>query len=816
MTGIWGKSRRGLTAGAASIILLTASAAAQTQTQSGAATGGAVTSGAAKTRSFAIAPQPLASALTAFGLAADMEVTYPAGLPGGARSPGVSGALAPLDALSRLLAGTGFAYRMTGATSVTLVPAPKAEGAEMLDPVNVDGAKETAWGPVKGYVATRSATGTKTDTPLLETPQSISVVTADRIQATGATNVKEALSYTAGIEIAPYGSDSRFDWISVRGFEAYTPGFYLDGLQVRNIDTWSVWRADSYGAERIEVLRGPSSVLYGQNGPGGVVNVVSKRPQDETSREVRAQIGSNSHRQLAFDFTGPADAEKKLTYRLTGVTQDAELPAGDMPNDRYFIAPAFTWRPNADTSLTALTQFSRVDAGVYTRTVPAVGSLVATPAGTKVPASTFTGEPGFNRLKQDQWAVGYQFEHRLNNGLTLRQNARYSEIDVDYRQVNPRNFVTVNANPADPANYRQITRRTSGSDEKSQSFVIDNQAQADLRFDDWRHTLLFGLDYQRTRVDIKAYSGGSAAILDLYAPVYGGPVVTPAPYMDGVATVAQTGVYFQDQIKFGERWAATLGGRYDWANVKNASRQDGAQTKQSDGKASYRAGLVYLHPNGLAPYLSYSESFMPISATDPVSGRPFAPETGRQYEAGLRYQPPGTGDSYSMALFDLKRRNYVTYDDNSTPRQTGEVTVRGLELEAAVQPIPQMNLVASYAWTPKADVTASANAAEVGKQLTAVSRHRLSVWADYRFDSGFKLGAGVRYVGPNRGMNETAPADVPGYALVDAMVGYDFGEWSVAVNARNLADKTYVASCAYSSCYYGEQRSVMATVSRRW
>lgn len=772
--------------------------------------------GAAGQISIDLPAQPLDRALTTLADRAGLRLAVRAGDVAGKTAPALKGEMTVGEALSRLLAGSGFIHHITESGTVTLVPAPTASGAEILGPVTVEGARESAWGPVRGYVATRSATGTKTDTPLIETPQSVSVVTADRIQATGATNVKEALSYTAGIEIAPYGSDSRFDWISVRGFEAYTPGFYLDGLQMRNIDTWSVWRAESYGAERIEVLRGPSSVLYGQNGPGGVVNVVSKRPLDEPFHEVRVQAGSDFHRQLAFDTTGPVNEGKTLTYRLTGVVQDAELPAGGMPNDRFFIAPAFTWRPDTDTSLTVLSQFSHVEAGAYTRPVPTVGSLVPTPAGTKAPAGTFTGEPGFNRLKQDQRAVGYLLEHRLNEGLTLRQNARYSDIDVDYHQVNGRNFVAVNTNAADPANYRWLSRRSSGSREKSQSFVIDNQAQAGLTTGALRHTVLVGVDYQRTRVDAAAYSGGVVRTLDLYAPTYGSPIVIPAPYLDGVSTVVQTGVYAQDQIKFDDRWVATLGGRYDWADVRNTSRLDGSRTTQSDGKASYRAGLVYLHPTGVAPYISYSESFMPTSTADPVTGKPFDPETGRQYEAGLRYQPPGTGDSYSVAVFDLKRRNYVTYDEDSMPRRTGEVTVRGLEAEAVVQPVANMNVIASYAWTPKADVTASSNPDEVGKQLAAVSRHRVSFWTDYRFASGFKLGAGLRYVGPNRGMNETAPKEVPGYTLFDAMVGYDFGDWSVAVNGRNIADKTYIANCAYTSCYYGEQRTVMATVSRRW
>lgn len=638
------------------------------------------------------------------------------------------------------------------------------------------------------------------------------------MEAIGATTLKDALGYTPGVSTTVYGADSRYDWVSLRGFDAYTPGFYLDGLPFRNNGNWGVWQTENYGAERIELLRGPSSVLYGQSGPGGVVNVVSKRPTAEPLHELQLQFGDHNRKQIAGDFSGPLDAEGKVRYRVTGLVRDSELPAGDMKDDRFYIAPSLTWKPSSDTTLTLLSHFIRTRAGVYTRARPAVGSLVPTAAGTTIPTSLFTSEPGFNHFNQDQWALGYQLEHRLNDNWTVRQNARYGRLDIDYGAVQGRNFVTVNAaNAADPANFRLLRRSVSGSRESITAFSLDNQVQADLRLGDWQHKVLLGLDYQSSRIDQYSYSGGSAPTLDIYAPTYGGSINFPAPWFDAKVQLAQTGLYLQDQIKWGEHWVATLGGRYDSASSNVDSRLDGTSTRIADNKFTSRAGLVYLAPNGWAPYVSYTESFVPTAAMDPATKQAFKPETGRQYEAGIRYQPPGRKDSYSAAVFELRRQDYITYDATFMPKQTGEVVVRGLELEATVQPLPRLNLTAAYTWTPKAVVTASARASEIGKQLTAVPRDRLSLWADYRFETGVKLGLGARYTGANRGDGEIAPAEVPAYTVLDAMIGYDFERWSLALNLRNLANKTYIANCdSYGSCYYGDQRKMALTATYRW
>lgn len=664
--------------------------------------------------------------------------------------------------------------------------------------------------------ATRASVGTKTDSPIIETPQSISVVTSDFIQAIGATRVKDALAYTAGVNASPWGDESQYDWLYIRGADAYSPGFYKDGLQLRNAGTWGVWQTENYGTERLEILRGPASVLYGQNGPGGVINVVSKRPTRERGRDVEVQIGNHDRRQVAADFRGPAT--DSLLYRFTGLAREAELAVGDLPDDRLFLAPAFSWVPTQDTSLTVLAEYLRMRVGSVWKSYPSTGTLLRNPNG-RIPVDAFIGERDFDRYDQDQWQIGYLLDQRIDATWSLRQSLRYGRFDTHYRTFYNGQFVTVNEeDPNDPANFRLMGRSPFASDEKNRSFVVDNQVQAKFGSDNWQHTALLGVDYQRTRFDVVAIFNGMAAPIDLYEPVHGSEVVLAAPGLDSLATYQQTGLYVQDQIKFQEHWVATLGGRYDWTGIDTDNRLAEASSHQTDREFTGRAGLVYLAPGGWAPYVSYSESFMPTTTLDPETGEPFKPETGRQYELGLRYHPAGANSRYSLAAFDVRRQNFVTYDETFMPGQTGEVKVRGVELEATAQPIADLNVTAAYTWTPEADVTASSNPDEIGKQLLVVQEHQASAWVDYRFNIGAKAGVGVRYTGSSYGSKEMAPTKIPDHVLLDAMIGYDFGSWVFAVNARNLTDKRYVATCDGSglSCSYGQSRRVTATATYHW
>jgi len=772
---------------------------------------------AAESRQYDIPPGSLTETLKRFGVESGLLLSFSTELTASHQSPGLRGLYTTDAALRELLRQTGLEALPQSGSGYLLRRAPSS-GDTQLAPVNVnariDG--ENAWGPVDGYLATRSATATKTDTPINETPQSISVVTADLIRATGAIRLSDTLAYTAGVTLPTTDSRSEIFGMRLRGFDAYTPGYYLDGLQLRNNNTWGIWRTETYATERVEVLKGPSSVLYGQNGPGGMINVVSKRPTNTPQHEVQLQTGSDEHHQLATDLSGPLDTDGKLRYRLVAVLREAELPVGGMDDDRQFIAPSFSWHPSSDTSLTFLTHYLRDRGGVYTRWWPLAGSLITTPAG-HISSTAVLGDPDFHRMNQDQWAMGYALEHRFNDTWRAKQNLRYIRMDTDYRQIMTGGFMTVdNSNADNPDNYRYVNRSVFGSKENALALTVDNQLQANWKGSKWEHTVLMGLDYQRTRYDQRTF-WGSAPTLDLLAPVYGQAITVPAPYLDARTQLVQTGLYLQDQLKFNERWVATLGGRYDRARIETDNNLNGSKTRQSDQHFTGRAGLVYLHASGLSPYLSYAESFSPITTLNPATGQPFDPETGRQYEIGTRYQPLGSKDSYSLAVFDLKRQNYVTYNASSTPRQVGEVLVRGMELEAKLAPTSRLNLVAAYTWTPQSRITKSNNPNEIGKPLFANPRHQFSLWGDYRFPWGLKFGLGARYHGANQGDGNTAPVEIDSYTLVDAMIGYDTGPWSLALNVRNLGNENYIATCDTSgNCYYGDLRKVVATASYRW
>lgn len=768
-------------------------------------------------RSVDIAPGPLSEVLARYAASAGIALSFDAASLRQITSPGLKGSYTVQQGFDKLLTGSGL-EAVKGENGYQLRPIPPASGEATLGAVTVTagGIGENAWGPVKGYLARHSASGTKTGAPIVETPQSISVVTADRIEALGATTVKEVLAYTPGVEIAPYGTDSRYDWINIRGFDAYSPGFYLDGLQLRNNAWWAIWQTENYGVERIEIMRGPASVLFGQNAPGGLVNLVSKRPAADTPNEIQVQLGSDARRQLAGDFSGALNDDGSALYRVLALVRDGEQPDGRMADDRFFLAPSLTLKPSSATTLTLQAQLLRSRAGTYVRSLPESGTLIRTPAGTRLPRDVYAGEPDFNRLNQDQHSFGYSLEHRADDTWTLRQQARYAELDMDYRQVYQSGFVTVNGDASDPINYRSLSRNVNGSKEKIRLLTIDNQAQADFALGTTRHTALVGLDYQQGNFDQRTYFSGTVGNFDLYDPLYGQSVV-PGPTDVSVRTkLTQLGLYLQDQIRAGD-WITTFAARYDRATVDNDDRLLGTRVKQTDGKLSGRAGIVYQHPSGWAPYASYTTSFSPVTTIDPATNKPFDPETGRQIEAGVRYQPSGHKALYSAALFDLRRQNYISYTPLTfVPKQTGEINVRGLELEAVLTPLPALSLTTAYAYTPRADVTKSANPAEIGKQANAVARHRLSLWGDYRFASGVKVGLGARYTGPTHGINESASTEVPGYTVFDALLGYDFGRWNLALNVHNLGDKTYITNCGSGSCYYGTQRRTLLTASYRW
>jgi iron complex outermembrane receptor protein len=686
-----------------------------------------------------------------------------------------------------------------------------------LDTIEVQG--ERANGPVDGYVARRSATATKTDTPLIETPQSVSVVPRAQMDDQGVQSVSQALRYSASVLGETRLSSGRYDSVFIRGFggSGGGAGFInnLDGLRLQRGVNFLVPIAEPWGLERVEVLRGPSSVTFGQVKPGGLINMVSKRPQEQAHGEVQVVLGSFERRQLAFDIGGPVTADKTILYRLVGLGRAADTQVDFTKEERLYIAPSLTFQPNAATSLTLLTSYQRDPETGFYGFLPSVGTALPNRNG-RIRSNFFPGEPSYEGYARNALNLGYAFEHRFNDVFSFRQNARYSDLDLRNRTV---------AAASLGANQRTLTRRVTASNEKAQTFGVDNQLQADFRTGPLTHKLLVGVDGYWTDGTAVTGAGGVVQTLDAFAPVYGRrPFAVPA--VPGTAQLTeQYGVYLQDQIKL-DRLSLLIGGRFDRAMARTRNMTNGALTKQDDTANTGRVALMYNFDNGFAPYASYSTSFEPVAGTT-FARTPFKPTEGEQFEVGLKYEPPGYNAFFQASVYDLTQTNVATADPNNVgfQIQTGEVRARGFEFEARATVLENLDLIAAYAYTD-AEVTKS-NGVDLGKRPTVVPRHMASLWAHYTFRtglfSGLGLGAGVRYVGKGAGdPGNTFFTD--DYTLVDAAISYDLSAanaamkgWKVQVNAQNLLDKEYVAGCyAAVQCSFGLRRTVLATLSYRW
>ncbi|SHM69658.1 TonB-dependent siderophore receptor [Phytopseudomonas punonensis] len=656
---------------------------------------------------------------------------------------------------------------------------------------------ERASDPVKGYVATRSVSGTKTDVPITEIPQSISVITADRIRDQGSLTVQDALRYTAGVRGEAFGLDSRVDSVMVRGT---SPAMFLDGLQ-QGVGYYNNTRVDPFTLERIEVLKGPSSMLYGQSPVGGLVNMVSKRPQAEQKTQIQAQYGTFDRKQLAIDTTGPLNEDGTLLYRVVAIKRDSGSQVDHVHDNRSLLMPSLTWKPNDDIEWTVLANVQKDDSVSSSQFLPHEGTLYKGRGG-RLSSSTFAGEPGFDEYDTEQVALTSNFSWRLDDTWTVRQNLRWQKSKASYQTVYGWPWVY-------EADGRTINRVSSISKPEVKMWTADHQGEA--RFDTGavQHTLLIGTDYQHSVANEKV-GGGDPGALDLYNPIYTGYDGSDITLSDNPEQrVVQQGLYVQDQIRY-ENWLLTLGLRRDWADNKT----EGSRAQKDDATTG-RAGLTYLFDNGVAPYISYSESFQPVIGLN--NGlTPYKPLEGEQWEMGIKYQPVGSNSLYTAAVFDLREKNRQMSDPNdpNNTLQSGETRVRGLELEAQVEVTSNWDLIGTY--TKLDTETLEGEAVNKGKRIESVPDNMASVWSKHRFSvagiPGFSVGAGVRYVGAS--WDGQDDLKTPSTTLFDAMLGYQYQNWDFSVNATNLADETYYTTClARGDCFTGNRRTVTGTVA---
>ncbi|NGN41598.1 TonB-dependent siderophore receptor [Mesorhizobium sp. CGMCC 1.15528] len=666
----------------------------------------------------------------------------------------------------------------------------------------------------KTVAAKRSSGATKTDTPLVETPRSVSVVTRKELEQRGAQDIIEAVRYSAGVTTGGYGFDPRFDQIYIRGFSATTIGDYKDGLRQPYMN-YGTFRTDPYSLERVEIIKGPVSVLYGAGTPAGIINKVSKLPTEEKIREVELLYGTQNRAQAAFDFSGPVtEGSDEFLYRVVGLARNGETNF-DIGDDRYFLQPSFTWNPDAATSFTVygLVQSEETDANVGAITDPGSGKVLHLRAS----------DPDYDYQKVRQQQIGYKFEHDFGNGLTARQNLRYSHLDLRSRYLGIYGW--------DETETVAHRGATAIRDEMN-VFQVDNQLEAKFDTGPLAHTMLFGLDY--TKVNSSFAYGfdfvpNPAYDFDISNPTYG--VSGPTPdynYMAAEADLRQTGIYALDQIEL-DKWRFTLGGRQTWVEQNRDTELllSGDNPKENVKKDAFsvQAGALYLFDNGIAPFASYATSFEPITNRS-TSDSILDPTEGEQFELGVKYQPPGTDILLSAVAYHLveKNRPTVVNPDLGTYRSLGEVTSKGLELEARASLMDGLDVIAAYTYN-HAEITAGAPT-EIGKVPVVTPEHVATLWANYKFDestavSGLSLGAGVRFLSETyTSTANTSKNDAAVY--LDASASYDFGAIdkkyegvTAAFAVRNIADDRATV-CNDGYCYLGQGRNITASLKYRW
>ena len=705
-------------------------------------------------------------------------------------------------ALVTLFALSGNAFAQDSTTS------ENAGGATQLAPIVVSG-QSSGTSDNKTVAAKKSRGATKIDTPLVETPRSVSVVTKKELEERGAQDIIEAVRYSAGVQTGSYGFDPRFDQIYVRGNDITTTGDFRDGLRQPYMN-YGMFRTDPYALDRVEVIKGPTSVLYGPGSPGGIVNKISKLPTEETIREVGVVYGTSDRAQTMFDFGGPVTKDDDtMLYRIVGLARKGDTNF-DIADDRYFIQPSFTWKPDDTTKFTVYgsAQSTETDANVAAMTGPD-GNIL----------NLRDSDPDYDYQKTRQQQVGYQFEHEFDGGFTFRQNLRFSHMDLKARYLSTYSWTGTVAH-----------RGASSIRDAMNVFQVDNQLESKFDTGPAAHTVLVGLDY--TNVNSSFGYGfdsttSAAYDFDISNPTYG--VSGPTPdynYSLVSASMRQIGAYALDQIEL-DKWRFTLGGRQTWVKQSTDTTFVSSGTSTDDNLSkhafSVQTGALYLFDNGIAPFTSYSTSFDPVTQRS-ASGSILDPTKGEQYELGVKYQPPGTDILLSAVAYHLVEKNKPVLVDPLTLvyASLGEVTNKGIELEARATVADGWDLIAAYSYN-HSEITRGDDS---GNAPAVTPKNIASLWSNYTFQentvaNGLTVGTGIRYTGETyTSTANTAKNDASFY--LDAALSYDFGAidqkykgLTASIDVRNIANRRLTV-CNSGYCYLGQGRNITASLKYRW
>ncbi len=721
---------------------------------------------------------------------------------------------------------------------------------------------------VTGLREKQAGSGTKTDTPLMETPQTITVIDNDELVRRNALSINQALGYVAGVAANQRGGMvTRYDQLILRGF---APGVYLDGMRLL-AGPYSTPQIDFNRIDHIDVVKGPASVLYGNSTPGGLVNLSSKMPEQVAAGRFELQLGNYDTIRAVADVNQPLDGDGKWLARIVGGWQKGDGLTRGTFSERYHVSPMLTFAPDDATSLTLIASYQRSPSGGGYSGVSAYGSVLPNPNG-KLPRDINTGDPGYERYDHRAKSIEALFRHDFNEHLSFRSSARFQNNWLSYRQLYVAGFATTGTGANRNTDYSTIIRGGGGADENFDTLTLDNSFNAKFETGPLKHNVLAGIDYQHIAGEnFQQFNTGvssnpltSIPNLSLFNPVYGDTLPSfdltrlSSAYTNSYSKRDQVGVYLQDQIAIG-RLQLIASGRYDWYDQTTLNKRNNAMTPFSQTAFTGRLGALYELPFGVSPYLSYSESFEPQTGAT-WEAVPFDPVTGRQYEAGIKYQPRGTNALFTVSAYDLRRQKVPVGDPragtNGIPStaqiQIGEVRVRGIEFEGRGEVTPGFDVVVAAAYTDAiitqgtpaiaSTATNSGTPTTTGTRQLGTPEWTASTFLSYDFGKsgrvagplgGLSAGIGVRYVAGSDGttaykvVNNVTTFErftTGSFTLVDAMLGYDLGKatpalrgFSLALNASNLLDKTYISACPFSnSCYYGAGRTVIGSLRFQW
>lgn len=765
-----------------------------------------------ETREFSIPPQDLNQALLTFADQTDLQLFYDIDRVAGLQSSELTGTYAPADALKILLSGSGITYRFTGENTVSLtrLETSDADGATVIDPVYVEANAQNSDDLAHGYVATRSSSGTKTSTPLVETAKSISVVSGQEIEDRAVASIEDAVAYTAGVTTNNYGYDPRFDQVYVRGYPVHIYGDYRDGLR-QMTGVYATFRTEPYSLEQLEIVKGPTAALYGQTTPGGLLNSVTKRPHQDAKNNVYGRFTDTESYEGGFDYNLGLSENGEWASRFVSMARYGET-SNDIQDDRQMFAPTIRWQPNANTDLTVYTLFQHDETDASATLLNLDGNIL----------DYRTSDADYDYQKQDQFQVGYDLTHDLNNvPVTLAQKARFGYFDLEARYLT--GGVTGGGwNAADT----EYSRTAQAVQETLWSAQVDNQVITIFDTGTAKHEVLTGLDLMYSKSD---YRFGSSGILSDYTFYLNDPYrsisgSTPAYTTLDDVTYNQSGIYVQDQIELGN-WRLNGGVRFDYAERKRISRLTNTGSSDYNTATTFNASALYAFDNGVSPYVSWGTSFLPSTSQD-AEGKMLTPTEGEQYEAGVKYEPVGLDGFVTVSAYRLTEDNVARYAGYSASLGSyydsiGKLETRGLEVEGTANITENLSLVANFAYNNAKIVKGSyrGNTPLVTPEKTA------STWADYTFHegplNGWGLGLGVRYTDSSYA-NYTNTSKNKSYSLFDAAIRYDFGAvsnklegLSLAINGTNLADND-AGICNNGYCYQVEGQTIAATLKYDW